>query len=106
MSSRDIASTTAWLESLKQIASQDKAATWHQKWPFFWLLTKFMSLDLPKDSMFLSLKDIEGEEHTVTACRRLEFLWVAVVLARSGGEGWFPAVVGQVVSLGALVLRR
>lgn len=37
------------------------------------------------------------------AGRRLEFLWVAVVLARCGGEGWFPAVMGQVVSPGVLV---
>ncbi|KAH7840452.1 hypothetical protein Vadar_017182 [Vaccinium darrowii] len=59
MSSRDIATTTAWLESLKQIASQDKCCG---------------KVASEVDSMFSSLKDIEGEDQAVRAGKGAAFL--------------------------------
>ncbi|KAH7839188.1 hypothetical protein Vadar_000899 [Vaccinium darrowii] len=55
----DIATTTAWLESLKQIASQDKYCS---------------KVASEVDSMFSSLKDIEGEDQAVRAGKGAAFL--------------------------------
>ncbi|KAH7840990.1 hypothetical protein Vadar_024243 [Vaccinium darrowii] len=59
MSSRDIGTSTAWLESLKQIASQDKCSG---------------KVASEADSMFSRLKDIEGEEQAVRAGKGAAFL--------------------------------
>lgn len=59
MSSRDIGTSTAWLESLKQIASQDKCSG---------------KVASEVDSMFSRLKEIEGEEQAVRAGKGAAFL--------------------------------